>query len=99
MNPWESRLKTADFVTHDCFILQWEALIKTLRINEYPIVDSPASLVEGEDYYWEREAMVFTARYHLRRGYCCEHSCRHCPYEEVVTEDSSTLKKSTKTAI
>ena len=41
--------------------------------------------------------MVFTARYHLRRGYCCEHNCRHCPYEEAVTKDPSTLKKS-KTA-
>jgi hypothetical protein len=57
------------------------------------IVDSPASPVEGEDYYWEGKAMVFTARYHLRRGYCCEQRCRHCPYEEAVTKNSNTLKK------
>ncbi|HKP73534.1 MAG TPA: DUF5522 domain-containing protein [Pyrinomonadaceae bacterium] len=36
--------------------------------------------VEGEDFYWEGAAMVFTARFHLRRGYCCESGCRHCPY-------------------
>jgi hypothetical protein len=24
--------------------------------------------------------MVLTARYLLRRGYCCEQGCRHCPY-------------------
>jgi hypothetical protein len=37
-------------------------------------------LVEGEDYYFERGLMVLTARYLLRRGYCCEQGCRHCPY-------------------
>ena len=40
------------------------------------------SLVEGEDYYLEGEALVFTALYHLRRGYCCENNCRHCPYRK-----------------
>jgi len=39
------------------------------------------SLVEGEDYYAEGGLIVFTARYHLRRGYCCGSGCRHCPYQ------------------
>ena len=43
-------------------------------------VNSQYSLVAGEDYYLEGEAIVFTARYHLRRGHCCESGCRHCPY-------------------
>lgn len=42
---------------------------------------SPPGLVEGEDYYCEGPAIVFTASYLLRRGYCCESGCRHCPYE------------------
>ena len=41
--------------------------------------DRPA-LVEGEDFYREGAYVVFTAAYHLRRGYCCESGCRHCPY-------------------
>ena len=41
-----------------------------------------ALLIEGEDYYLENGLMVLTARYHLRRGYCCEHGCRHCPYPD-----------------
>ena len=45
----------------------------------------PPPLVEGEDFYWEGAALVFTARYHLRRGYCCESGCRHCPYREAQT--------------
>lgn len=24
--------------------------------------------------------MVFTAAYHLKRGYCCKSGCLHCPY-------------------
>ena len=41
-------------------------------------------LVEGEDFYREGAAIVFTARFHLRRGHCCASGCRHCPYEEKI---------------
>jgi len=37
-------------------------------------------LVEGEDFYREGPYIVFTAKYLLKRGYCCESGCRHCPY-------------------
>lgn len=37
-------------------------------------------LVEGVDYYFENGLMVFTRAYHLKRGYCCQSGCRHCPY-------------------
>ena len=37
-------------------------------------------LVEGEDFYVENGLYVFTAQFLLRRGYCCESGCRHCPY-------------------
>ena len=39
----------------------------------------PVSLV-SEDFYYEGPNMVFTAAYHLKRGYCCNSDCRHCPY-------------------
>ena len=45
-------------------------------------------LVENEDYYLDHGLMVLTARYHLRRGYCCEQGCRHCPYTEASKENS-----------
>jgi hypothetical protein len=45
--------------------------------------DSNSKLIEGQDYYSEGAAIVFTARYLLRRGYCCESGCRHCPYTEL----------------
>lgn len=34
----------------------------------------------GVDYYIENGKFVFTAGYHLKRGFCCNHGCRHCPY-------------------
>ena len=37
-------------------------------------------LTEGRDYHTENGAMVFTAGYLQRRGYCCGNGCRHCPY-------------------
>lgn len=34
----------------------------------------------NEYYYMENGLLVFTAAYHLKRGYCCQSGCRHCPY-------------------
>ena len=38
----------------------------------------------AEDFYMEGGYVVFTAAYHLKRGYCCESGCRHCPYGELA---------------
>lgn len=40
------------------------------------------AFINGEDYYSDPNTgnIVFTALYHLKRGYCCESGCRHCPY-------------------
>lgn len=40
----------------------------------------PPVLEEGVDYDLENGLMVFTAAFLLKRGYCCERGCRHCPY-------------------
>jgi hypothetical protein len=42
----------------------------------------PPLPIEGEDYYVENGRWVFTAAYHLKRGFCCGSGCRHCPYGE-----------------
>jgi hypothetical protein len=37
--------------------------------------------LEEDDFYLSPEGYkVFTEKYHLKRGYCCESGCRHCPY-------------------
>ena len=48
--------------------------------------DEPPKLKEGEDFYYEGPYMVFTAQYHLKRGYCCNSGCRHCPYQDTSTD-------------
>jgi len=42
-------------------------------------------LKEGEHFYWiERDGYrykVWTEKYLLERGFCCNNSCKHCPYK------------------
>ncbi|MGB0404216.1 MAG: DUF5522 domain-containing protein [Salibacteraceae bacterium] len=34
-----------------------------------------------EDYYMHPDGfIIFTEKYHLKRGYCCQSGCMHCPY-------------------
>jgi hypothetical protein len=49
-------------------------------------------LIEGKDFYYNEEGlMVFTALYHLQKGYCCGNGCKHCPYNyEKVPEPKRT---------
>ncbi len=35
---------------------------------------------EGDFYITPEGYRCFTEQYHLKRGYCCESGCRHCPY-------------------
>ena len=40
------------------------------------------------DFYINKDGnTVFTQEFHLRRGYCCESGCKHCPYGFGDTED------------
>jgi hypothetical protein len=46
-----------------------------------------------EDYYLSKEGyIIFTEKYHLKRGYCCKSGCKHCPYGYDKKTDS--FKKS-----
>ena len=49
------------------------------EVNRTDSTIKPAPL-EPEDFYYENGLMVFTATYHLKRGYCCNSGCRHCPF-------------------
>ena len=48
-------------------------------------------LIEGEDYYLENGKWVFTMKYLLDRGYCCQSGCRHCPYGFSRGNDSPQM--------
>ncbi len=42
--------------------------------------ESPNKL-DPEDFYYSPEGyIIFTAKYLLKRGFCCKNGCKHCPY-------------------
>lgn len=41
---------------------------------------SPIAQPGSGDFYWEDGYLVFTRDYHLKRGFCCQSGCRHCPW-------------------
>ena len=64
-------------------IIHPELFVERANDNDYQRVDIDllrGVLNAGADYYPEGDAMVFTASYLKRRGYCCDSGCRHCPY-------------------
>ncbi|MEO6817936.1 MAG: DUF5522 domain-containing protein [Edaphobacter sp.] len=51
-----------------------------LKPGEQEPSEDSAQPLAPEDFYYEGPYLVFTATYHLKRGYCCNSNCRHCPY-------------------
>jgi hypothetical protein len=48
--------------------------------RQSPESSSGEALEPDLDYYVENGLYVFTEHYLLKRGYCCQSGCRHCPY-------------------
>ncbi|MGC6469891.1 MAG: DUF5522 domain-containing protein [Flavobacteriales bacterium] len=47
-----------------------------------------------EDFYTSSEGyIIFTEKYHLKRGYCCRNGCKHCPYGYIKKTDSISKPK------
>lgn len=37
--------------------------------------------LQPDEFYYSKEGyIVFTEKYLLKRGYCCQNGCKHCPY-------------------
>jgi hypothetical protein len=47
--------------------------------------------LEPDDYYLDGAYMVFTAAYHLKRGYCCNSGCRHCPFRPNDAGETASI--------
>lgn len=50
--------------------------------------------MEEKDYYITEEGyQCFTEAYHIKRGYCCDNGCKHCPYKNAdqlrLTKDNT----------
>jgi hypothetical protein len=61
-------------------------------VNRKQKIIEKKQLVENVDYYNESGNIVFTAKYHTDRGYCCGNKCRHCPYEPAHEKGNKKLK-------
>lgn len=57
---------------------------KPISTRTKPILPKTESLtptLDAADFYTNEQGfMVFTAAYHLKRGYCCKNGCLNCPY-------------------
>ena len=56
--------------------------IQDLYYNQYLGKKFKEDFSSREGFYKENGNVVFTEKYHLNRGYCCESGCRHCPYKK-----------------
>ena len=56
------------------------------RCVEQELRRTAAPQAELGDFYRDGAtgALVFTAAYHRRRGYCCGNGCRHCPFDHCA---------------
>ncbi|HTB52101.1 MAG TPA: DUF5522 domain-containing protein [Ferruginibacter sp.] len=63
-------------------------------------MDTP--LIKGEHFYYNEEGLiVFTALFHLNKGFCCGNGCKHCPYDfknvpEPIRTELLSLRKDEK---
>ena len=59
--------------------------------------ETVASVGVPDFYLDENGRTVFTAAFHLKRGYCCRNGCRHCPYgvgERTASPNSAVFLRS-----
>jgi hypothetical protein len=78
--------------------LQYSIIYRTL-VNSQQQISAVEDMAfndkfDPEDYYFSEEGyIVFTEKYHLKRGYCCQSGCRHCPWKFRNDPKNKTTKK------
>ena len=51
-------------------------------LDEEELESAEVGELAADEFYFDGPYMVFTAVHHLKRGYCCNSDCRHCPYKD-----------------
>ena len=60
----------------------WESIYATQFAGANESIKPLKDLEDGVDYYTNEQGyLVFTEKYHIDKGYCCENACKHCPYD------------------
>ena len=50
--------------------------------------------LDPEDFYYSPEGyIIFTEKYHLKRGYCCKNGCKHCPYDPQYKHGNQNVQE------
>ena len=60
-----------------------EECCATNKVESDPITVSVKVLnsTDQDHFYFSKEGyIIFTEKYHLKRGYCCKNECKHCPF-------------------
>ena len=55
--------------------------------------DAAQPVPDPPDAYVEDGLLVYTAAYHLKRGFCCGSGCRHCPYDPRHIEGTTQVRR------
>lgn len=53
-------------------------------------INGSLSKLSPSDFYIEDGKYVFTEEFHLKRGFCCDSGCRHCPYKRKLSNFENT---------
>jgi len=65
---------------------------KTVLMSDKSKFNNQGKYTKDEFYIGEDGYLIFTEKYHLKRGYCCKSGCRHCPYNYDKKTDSFNKK-------
>jgi len=53
-------------------------------MKEFSKIDK---LGKDEFYYSNEGYIIFTEKYHLKRGTCCNNNCKHCPFKKKMKKN------------
>ncbi len=81
-------VSTKNCICSNCLLKEMARLINDEHIlltveqkDEISRLGIVGKLEQNVDFYInEEENFVFTKWYHLKRAYCCNNGCKHCPY-------------------
>ena len=48
---------------------------------------------DQDDFYVENGKFVWTKKFLLSRGYCCQNDCRHCPFKDQKQQENQKETK------
>jgi len=64
-------------------VVNWPVHLVDVKLNNKKNNDEgDGQKLSPSDFYIEDGKYVFTKEFHLKRGFCCDSGCRHCPYKK-----------------